>query len=248
MAVQTQKKSSTKKSAKTAPEDKLKVNGRSKNLLRSGESGILLMHLKDEQISGGDAHVKPSERVVLAGEVSSRLFTYLNEFRIPTHFMERVSSTESRIRELSMLPLSVTVWNVADADFNTRFGFHEPRELPVPVFEHWWKKSSGMQMVNEFHMYSLGIVTPEQYRSINRIASKANIVLRSFFERRGLKLVSASFEFGVHDGQMMIGDEISPRTCRFRDVPQKSFRHPQIDCTKSTVEVYRQLHDRIVAR
>ncbi len=248
MEVQTKKKVSRKKTDKQSPEDRVKVRGHVKDLLRSDAPGILLMHLKDEKGGGQDEQNQPSGKAFYAGEISSRLFTYLNEFRIPTHFLERVSATESRVRELSMIPLSVTAWNVADAEFGARFGLREAHELPVPVLEHRWKRNSGMQLINEFHMYSLGIVTPEQYRSVNRIASKANIVLRSFFERRGLKLVSAAFEFGIQDGQVMIGDEISPRTCRFRDVVQQSFRRPQIDCTKSTAAVFRQLHDRILAR
>ncbi len=247
MEVQTKTRVSVRKSAKSKPEDKVKVRGHSKNLLRSGDPGILLMQLKDEHDRSRNDHSEPSEKIVFAGEVSSRLFAYLNEFRIPTHFVERVSATESRVRELSMIPLSITVWNVADGDFNKRFELSEARELPVPVLEHWWKNKSKVQLVNEFHLYSLGIVTPEHYRSMNRIASKANIVLRSFFERRGLKLVSTQFEFGIQDGQLMIADEISQRTCRFRDVLEQSFRRPQIDCAKATVAVYRQLHDRILA-
>ena len=43
--------------------------------------------------------------------------------------------------------------------------------------------------------------------------------MKSFFERRQIKLVDFKLEFGKgNDGQIVLGDEISPDTCRLWDM------------------------------
>lgn len=141
----------------------------------------------------------------LSNEISSYLFKYLAGFRIPTHFMERVSSSGMLVRQLTMIPLKVCVLNVSSGDFAGRYGVKDGTDLAVPIIEHHFKNPDlGNPLVNEFHIYSLGLATPEQLRSINRLASKTNVVLRSFFERRELKLLSMSLEFGVAGNQMTL--------------------------------------------
>jgi phosphoribosylaminoimidazole-succinocarboxamide synthase len=160
--------------------------------------------------------------VTMANEISSYLFKYLAGFRIPTHFTEKTSNPEMPVKQLTMIPLQVRVHNVASGEFSRHYGVKEGTELTLPVLEHYYKSPDlGNPMVNEFHIYSLGLATPEQLRTMNRLASKTNVVLRSFFERRELKLLSANLEFGVAGGQITIGDEISPRTCRFADMQKK---------------------------
>jgi phosphoribosylaminoimidazole-succinocarboxamide synthase len=158
----------------------------------------------------------------LANEISSYLFKYLAGFRIPTHFMEKLPSSGIHAKPQMMIPLQVRIHNVASGEFSRHYGVKEGTELTVPVIEHYYKSPDlGNPMVNEFHVYSLGLATPEQLRTMNRLASKTNVVLRSFFERRELKLLSANLEFGVIGGQITIGDEISPRTCRFADLQKR---------------------------
>jgi phosphoribosylaminoimidazole-succinocarboxamide synthase len=42
-------------------------------------------------------------------------------------------------------------------------------------------------------------------------------VLRAFLESKGILLVDGKLEFGRHHGQILLGDEICPDTCRFWD-------------------------------
>ncbi|MGH9427441.1 MAG: phosphoribosylaminoimidazolesuccinocarboxamide synthase, partial [Terriglobia bacterium] len=41
--------------------------------------------------------------------------------------------------------------------------------------------------------------------------------LAPFFEERGLILADFKLEFGLHEGKLVLADEISPDTCRFWD-------------------------------
>ncbi|MEC4668328.1 MAG: phosphoribosylaminoimidazolesuccinocarboxamide synthase, partial [Nitrospirota bacterium] len=41
--------------------------------------------------------------------------------------------------------------------------------------------------------------------------------LLPFFRERGMVLVDFKLEFGLHNGTLILADEISPDTCRFWD-------------------------------
>jgi phosphoribosylaminoimidazole-succinocarboxamide synthase len=184
----------------------------------------------------------------LAGEISSYLFKYLAGFRIPTHVQERSAGSEAPAKQLTMLPLQVRVHNVAVGEFSRRFGIKEGTELTVPVIEHYYKNPDlGNPLTNDFHIYSLGLATPEQLRTMNRLASKTNVVLKSFFERRELKLINMSLEFGLSGNQLMIGDEISPRTCRFADLQRKDRAGKDVfaDDSAEDIEAYTEVRNRI---
>ena len=46
---------------------------------------------------------------------------------------------------------------------------------------------------------------------------KVNDVLKAFLADKKVTLVDFKLEFGVHNGEVLLGDEISPDTCRFWD-------------------------------
>jgi phosphoribosylaminoimidazole-succinocarboxamide synthase len=217
----------------------LRWGGDRKNLFTSDRAGILIqefIHAETAKRNGRSAKPSSSTRrkkedgekqvdasddtstASLLTDISSYFFGYLAEFRIPSHYLERISDREILVRELSMIPLTVEVYTHSSSGFARRLGISEGTELPFPVVEHYYKNvTSGDQLLNEFHMYSLKLITPDQLRSINRIASKATAVLRSLFERRGLRLVSLSLEFGLLEEQVCVGDELTPRTIKFYD-------------------------------
>ena len=249
----------------------LRVGGTAKNLFEAEQAGLLIQQFKDTPRRGSEEGsqrhnaVQPAKgakmvgtdsskqgasntMATLANEISSYLFKYLAGFRIPTHFMERVSSSGMLVKQLAMIPLQVRVLNVSSGEFASRYGVKEGTELSVPVIEHHYKNPDlANPLVNEFHIYSLGLATPEQLRSINRLASKTNVVLRSFFERRELKLLSMCLEFGVAGNQVTIGDEISPRTCRFADMQRKDRGGKDIFASggEDSLEMYAEVRNRI---
>ena len=61
------------------------------------------------------------------------------------------------------------------------------------------------------------LATPEHMTEIKRLALKVNSVLQPFFRERHMILVDFKLEFGVHNGTLILADEISPDTCRFWD-------------------------------
>lgn len=183
--------------------------------------------------------------------ISSYLFEYLNGFHIPTHFIAKISATEMMIRRTEPVQLTVKVHNQINGTLTKRLGLKETANIDLPIIEHYLRNGQkNGAWLNEHHAYALGIATTEEFKQINRIASKANAVLKSLCERRQLILGEVQFEFGKYKGQLMLIDELSPLTCSFYDCTIESktkrdrFRIDQEDAETAIA----QLADRIMLK
>ena len=102
-------------------------------------------------------------------------------------------------------------------------------------------------MINEHHALALGYAEPEEMRTIGRLASKINAILKSYFERRGFLLVGFKIEFGKQEDRIYVGDEISIDTCRLWD--KKMNRRLDVDRLRNDPagmeKLYRELYERL---
>jgi phosphoribosylaminoimidazole-succinocarboxamide synthase len=150
--------------------------------------------------------------------VASFLFQYLEKQGIRTHFARQLSANEMLIKKLAIVPLEVIMRNRAAGSFVKRYGAPEGMVFAQPTFEFSYKRDDlGDPLINESHAIALGIATQKDIDEIHTTAVKVNQVLKTFFEERGITLVDFKLEFGKHKGEMLLGDEISPDTCRFWD-------------------------------
>jgi phosphoribosylaminoimidazole-succinocarboxamide synthase len=171
--------------------------------------------------SAAAAGIQP-ESGSLRNEISSYLFEYLGGFHIPTHYVDKLSLTEMLVRKSEPLPVMVRVWNAGHPILAGAYGLAENGMFEFPVMEHYFLRADGSKtLVNEYLLAALAVVSPEEFKQINRIASKTNAVLRALSERRRLMLHSAELHFGRISGQIVLTDEMSTLTCRFADAEHK---------------------------
>lgn len=195
----------------------------------------------------------PHALAPLANSLSAYLFGYLNGYKIPTQFVERIDATASLVRRIEMFPLKVRVWNLAAGSFAKRLGLDPGAELPFPVPEYFYRFTDRPEaLVNEFHLLALGAVTPEQLRIINRLASKTNAVLRSHLERHGFKLISVACAFGSLGGQIVLGlhDDLDTDALLLSDLHVRPSYSPgtiTLDVLHGPAS-YRLLQERLVGR
>ena len=91
--------------------------------------------------------------------------------------------------------------------------------LEKPIVEFYLKDDDlDDPLMNESHAVALGVATLEELAVLKNRAEAINGVLKKFFADRKLKLVDFKLEFGRHKGEILLGDEISPDTCRFWDL------------------------------
>ncbi len=152
-------------------------------------------------------------------DISAILFGYLEGRGIPTHYIESMGEREMVVRRLKMIPVEVVVRNVAAGSLAKRLGLPEGTPLGRTVMEFYLKNDElGDPMLNEYHIHALDLATPEQVRAMAEQALRINEALGAYLEGRGLRLVDFKLEFGVDaEGRVVLGDEISPDTCRFWD-------------------------------
>src|SRR5712692_804177 len=201
----------------------LLYQGSGKNLYQIDRPEFLIQEFKSTASADGKKKTKVKIIGTLKNDISSYLFEYLEGFHIPTHFVKRVSDTEMMVKRLEIIPIIIKIFNVAVGQMSKRFFVKEGSSLTFPIIEHFYKNTDlGNPWINEFHVYAFNLASPEEFRILNRLASKVNAVLRAFCERREMILAAAMLEFGRHKGQIILGDELSPATLTFWDRPHGS--------------------------
>ncbi len=181
--------------------------------------------------------------------LSTFFFEYLENYHVPTHFVRQIGENEMLVKRLEMIPIELVVRNIATATLAKTYNMEEGKVLQYPIIEFFLKDDRlGDPMINEHHAYAMGYATPEEMRMITRVASKVNAIMKAFFDRRGLILVDFKLEFGKLGKDLLIGDEITPDTCRIWDkktnkkMDKDRFRYDMGGVDK----VYRELLDRVV--
>lgn len=224
------------------------IQGRAKKFLASDRPDVLIQTF---MLNGADDNKRRLARSTipsLRNDISSYLFEYLEGYRVPTHYIRKISGTEMMVKRLDMIPLLVTLYNVAGGPLAQRFGLQEGKSLDFPVIEHYYRDGKGnTEWLNEHHLYAFNILPPDDLRQINRLVTKVNAVIRGLCDRRQLLLASIRLEFGRHKGQIAIADELSPHTCHFLDLGTQNAEardrfHPD---HSNAEETFAELRDRL---
>jgi len=183
--------------------------------------------------------------------ISSYLFEYLHGFHIPTHYVSKLSDIEMSVKRSEPILLIFRIFNTANGQLSKRFGLKEGINIEFPIIEHYYQMNNrGSSWVNEYHIYGLGISTPEEFKQMNRIATKVNAVLRGLCDRRTLFLSEVNLTFGRFKGQPILSGELSPLTCHFLDASheQKNKRDRFAIMHESSQEALVELADRLTLK
>ena len=77
-------------------------------------------------------------------------------------------------------------------------------------------------IINEYHIYTLGISKKEELEKIRGLSFEINKILIDFLTQKNILLIDFKLEFGKDkNGNIYLADEISPDTCRFWDKDTK---------------------------
>lgn len=158
------------------------------------------------------------DKGIYNAKISSEIFQYLENLGIPTHQHEVINDRELVVKHLEIIPVEVVARNKVAGSLAKRVGQPEGTPLAKPVLELYYKDDElGDPMINEDHVAAMNWATPEEMATIKDLASKINTALLKYFGERGIDLIDFKLEFGRYHGQVILGDEISPDTCRFWD-------------------------------
>ena len=194
--------------------------GKAKILHKTSDPDLLIQYFKDDA-SAFDGKKKGTivDKGVMNNHMSSRIFEYLEENGVKTHFVKTLNDREMLVKNLDIIPVEVVLRNVAAGSLCKRLGIEEGRVFEEqPILEFFYKSDPlGDPMINECHVDIFGWATKEEVEILKSEGLKINKLMVEFFKERKIRLVDFKLEFGRHKGEVFLGDEISPDGCRLWD-------------------------------
>ena len=193
--------------------------GKAKQMFTTENPDELIVYYKDDATAfNGEKKGTILDKGVFNNKISSFFFELLGKHGIPHHFIRRLSDREMLVKRLDILKVEVVVRNIAAGSLAKRIGWEEGRKLSRPVLEMYYKNDElGDPLINDYHIYAMGLAQPEQVAKMAEYALKINAILTEYLRTKKIELIDFKLEFGVHKGEVLLGDEISPDTCRFWD-------------------------------
>ncbi len=193
--------------------------GKAKSVFTTDDPDRMVIVFRDDT-SAFDGKKKEAldRKGAVNNQFNAAIMEKLQAAGIPTHFEKRLSSNESLVKKLDMLPVECVVRNIAAGSIVRRLGVEEGKELNPPTFEMFLKDDAlGDPMINEYHVRSFGWATDEQIATMKELTFKVNDVLKQLFLDGNMLLVDYKLEFGLFHGEVVLGDEFSPDGCRLWD-------------------------------
>jgi phosphoribosylaminoimidazole-succinocarboxamide synthase len=223
--------------------------GKAKKVYRTDNPDFYWVQYKDDATAfNGLKKGTITGKGSLNNRISAYFFRLLAKHGIDSHFVEEKSDTEMVVKALQIILVEVVVRNIAAGSLAKRLGMEEGTPLPATVVEYYYKSDElGDPLINDDHIQVLKLATPEQMARIKTTALKVNDILRSHLAERDIELIDFKLEFGLHKGELLLGDEISPDTCRFWDkntnekLDKDRFRRDLGNVEEAYREVYRRL-------
>ena len=223
--------------------------GKAKKVYRTDNPDLYWVEYKDDATAfNGLKKGTIANKGELNNLISAYFFRLLAENGVETHFVEEKSEREMVVKALQIIPVEVVIRNIAAGSLAKRLGLAEGTVMSCTIVENYYKSDElGDPLINADHIRALNLATPEQMAEIRAIALKVNDILRTHLAERELELIDFKLEFGMHNGQLLLGDEISPDTCRFWDKNTKEkldkdrFRRDLGNVEEAYKEVYRRL-------
>lgn len=195
----------------SAKKKKKLYEGSTKDVYETEAPDQLLLTFKDT-VRGTNATIE--NKGVINCRVSVLLFRFLSSYNVATHFVAENGVDTIVVRRLDMLPLQAVIHNFANAALAKQLQVKNGEALNKPHVELLRKDSPGhVSPLSEEEIRTAQLLSVDELRSLNRLVTKGNAVLRAFFDRRGLALASARFEFGRSKTRIVIADEVSFDTC-----------------------------------
>ncbi len=193
--------------------------GKAKKIYQTDDPLKVLVEFKDDATAfDGIKKDRLEDKGILNNRLSAIFFSLLEGHQVETHFIETISEREMLVKALEIIPVEVIVRNIAAGSMSKRLGIAEGTELKKTVLEFSLKNDELHDpMINHYHIYAMELATEEEMAEIEAQALKVNEILLPYLKKHNINLVDFKLEFGRHQGRIILGDEISPDTCRFWD-------------------------------
>jgi phosphoribosylaminoimidazole-succinocarboxamide synthase len=193
--------------------------GKAKKLYTTPDPDYVIAYFKDDATAfNAKKRGTIEDKGVINNRMSELFFTLLEHNGVNTHFVRRLNDRDMLCKRLDIIPVETVVRNIVAGSMARRLGREEGEELRYPIVEYYYKSDPlDDPLITADHAILFNWATKDELRQIDEMALKVNQVLSKFLDQRGILLVDFKLEFGRHHGEILLGDEICPDTCRFWD-------------------------------
>ena len=193
--------------------------GKAKKLYTTPDPDHVIAYFKDDATAfNAKKRGTIEDKGVINNRMSELFFTLLEHNGVKTHFVRRLNDRDMLCKRLEIIPVETVVRNIVAGSMARRLGREEGEQLRYPIVEYYYKSDPlDDPLITADHAILFDWATKDELHQIDEMALKVNQLLGKFLDERGILLVDFKLEFGRHHGEILLGDEICPDTCRFWD-------------------------------
>jgi len=193
--------------------------GKAKSVFKTDNPDYMILEFRNDTSAFDGKKVEQLDRKgMVNNKFNAFIMQKLEEAGVATHFEKLLSDNECLVKNLKMIPVECVVRNISAGSLCRRLGVEEGQELNPPTFELFLKNDAlGDPMVNESLVETFGWAKSEDLQRAKELTYKVNDVLKKMFDEAGMLLVDYKLEFGLFNGEVLLGDEFSPDGCRIWD-------------------------------
>ncbi|MFP4548226.1 MAG: phosphoribosylaminoimidazolesuccinocarboxamide synthase [Fidelibacterota bacterium] len=193
--------------------------GKAKIIYKTDQDGLVIQHFKDDATAfDGEKKDTVMGKGVANNNISSKMFKLVEKAGIKTHFVKKLSDNEMLVKNVEIIQVETIVRNISAGSFCRKYGVEEGIVFEKPTVEFSYKSDEHHDpLMNDDHIRVMGLATEKEVETMRTKALEINEILKKFFASIGITVVDFKLEFGRHNGEVLLADEISPDTCRFWD-------------------------------
>ncbi len=182
------------------------------------EDGTILFKFSN-RVSAYD--VKFKEDIPKKGEVLCKFAEFwFNELQVLNHFVKRNSDTEIIVKKMEMLQIECVVrgylygslfnrWEKGQIKLQEGTDTKLAAKLPKPIFDPTTKSTHDIP-IDKSVAIRKGLVNEEQYDWLSKTSIDIYQQMAKIAEKSGFILADLKLEFGMLDGNIVLGDSIGP--------------------------------------
>ena len=195
-------------------------SGKVKSVYTTDNPDEVIIEFRDDMTAGdGERKEVMNDKGAYNAVISSKIFKVLEENGVETQFIDLPEPNVMIAKKLDMIPIEVIIRNIATGSLIRKYPIADGTRLEPPIVQMDFKADEYHDpMLNDSIIKALGIATQEEIDTLTEKALKINEVLSEFLADAGIILVDFKVEFGKDSqGNILLGDEISPDSCRLWD-------------------------------
>jgi phosphoribosylaminoimidazole-succinocarboxamide synthase len=181
-------------------------------------------------------------------KISVFFFNLLERKGIKTHLIKDIDERRFLAKKIQIIPLEVVVRNYAAGSFCKRYNVENGKRFISPIVEFFLKDDNlNDPLIAEDTITALNIISVKEIDDIKNLSLKINRIMREYLDAKDIILVDFKLEFGKLGEEIILGDEISPDTCRFWDKSTKTSLDKDVyrNSTGNLIETYKKVLKRL---